>query len=202
MKTEHLILGGLLMYAIARNMEEENAAAIGKYYDTYGIKPRGRVDQHWLTLQINPRAWGVEYHKERFYLDPEAAVKHFGLHSIEFGNWTNQEERQGFMYATLVTLRDIGQITGIKQSRLGMGKKLALAFGARGNGGKAAAFYIPQPYHLINLTKPHGRGTFCHEYGHAVDYYLELGSDGRSLRKQPPTFQKLSAGSGDPGRFT
>lgn len=163
----------------------EDQAAIGKYYDTKYIRPNGRVDRYWHTLDIVPRQWGVEVRKERHFLDPDAAVKHFNLHSIEFGNWLNQQDRQGFMYATLVTLRDIGEITGIKQSRLGMGKKLALAFGARGHGGPAKAFYIPAPYHLINLTKKGGRHSFCHEYGHAIDYYFGGLSGGKSTRKQP-----------------
>lgn len=162
-----------------------NIAGIGKFYDSTKIKPSGRVDRYWSDLNINAQEWGVEKRTEAYYRDPAEAVKHFGLHSIEFGNWLNQEDRIGFMYGTLVTLRDIGQVTGVRQNKLGMGKRLALAFGARGNGGRAAAFYIPAPYHLINLTKTHGRGSFCHEYGHAVDFYFKGASGWQSTRKQP-----------------
>lgn len=160
-------------------------AGIGKFYDSTKIRPSGRVDRYWNDLSINTQNWGVEKRNDQYYFDPIEAVKHFGLYSIEFGNWMNQEDRFGFMYATLVTLRDIGVVTGVRQNKLGMGKQLALSFGARGHGGKAAAFYVPAPYHLINLTKTHGRGTFCHEYGHAVDFYFKGASGWQSTRKQP-----------------
>jgi len=141
-KTLIVIAGLFLLPRLARariGAISPESAALGKYYDTYNIKPNGRVDRHWGVLNIVPRHWGVELRKEKYFIYPTEAVKHFNLHSIEFGNWTNQEERQGFMYATLVTLRDIGEITGIPQSKLGMRKKLALSFGARGNGGNAFA---------------------------------------------------------------
>lgn len=168
-----------------QDVDSGKIAGIGKFYDSTNIRPSGRVDRYWNDLTINAQNWGVEKRNEKFYFEPSAAVEHFGLYSIEFGNWLNQEERFGFMYATLVTLRDIGAVTGVKQSKLGMGKRLALAFGARGNGGRAAAFYIPEPYHLINLTKTNGRGSFCHEYGHAVDFYFKGASGWQSTRKQP-----------------
>jgi len=161
-------------------------AGVGKLTDTRQIRPSSRVDKYWFgKSSIKPQAWGVASYDQVYYREPKDAIAHFNLHSIEFGNWVNEEERFGFMYATLVTLRDIGAVTGVTQPKLGMGKTLALAFGARGHGGSAAAFYIPPPYFLINLTKTNGRGTFVHEFGHAVDFYLGAPSDPRSTRKTP-----------------
>jgi hypothetical protein len=119
------------------------------------------------------------------YYDPKAAIKHFNLYSIEFGNWMSQEDRANFMYATMVSLRDIATVCGVPQRNVGMGGKLAIALGARGNGGNVAAFYIPTPYHLINLTKTNGRGSFCHEFAHAVDWHFKVGTGGISERKKP-----------------
>ncbi len=119
-----------------------------------------------------------------YYSNVSDAINHFGLYSIEFGNWLNQEERLNFLYATLVTLRDMAKVVGLNHSQMGLHKKLSLAFGSRGKGGRTMAFYQPS-VKVINLTKTKGRGTFCHEYGHAVDDLLGWHSGGRSARKQP-----------------
>lgn len=157
---------------------------IGKYYDDVTIRPGSRVDSYWAGLRPSPSKYGVEAVSAGYYSNVSEAISHFGLYSIEFGNWLNQEERLNFMYATLVTLRDMAKVVGLNHSQMGLHKKLSLAFGSRGKGGFAAAFY--QPGHkVINLTKTKGRGTFCHEYGHAVDDSLGWHSGGRSVRKQP-----------------
>lgn len=172
----------------------EGLAGLGKIYDSYKIKPHGRVDDYWdLKYRIDPSSVGVTSRREKFYFDPQEGVKHFRLYGIEFGNWVPQDERGDFMFATLATLADMAKVVGASQPQMGMGGKLHLAFGARGKGGFAAAFYQRHPYHLINLTRPHGRFTFCHEYGHALDAeahfrrYKDIGyiSDGRSIRKTP-----------------
>lgn len=157
---------------------------IGKFYDDVTIRPGSRVDDYWGILKPSPRKYGVEDYRMSYFLKVQDAIKHFRLYSIEFGNWLNQEERLNFMYATLVTLRDMAEVIGCKQEKMGLHKKLSLAFGSRGKGGFVAAFY--QPYNLlINLTKTMGRGSFCHEYGHAVDHHLGWQSGMKSQRKQP-----------------
>ncbi len=162
----------------------KETVGIGKYYDDVTIRPGSRVDDYWGILKPSPRKYGVEEYNAPYYLKVQDAIKHFKLYSIEFGNWLNQDERLNFMYATLVTLRDIAQVIGCKQDGMGFHKKLSLAFGSRGKGGFVAAFY--QPYNvLINLTKTLGRGSFCHEYGHAVDHHLGWHSGAKSQRKQP-----------------
>jgi hypothetical protein len=57
---------------------------------------------------------------------------------------------------------------------MGLRQRLQLAFGARGKGGFAAAFYQGSPRAVINLTKTMGKGTFAHEFGHALDEHLHL----------------------------
>lgn len=175
-------MGAAALYALTRS-----AANVGKLYDSEYIRPNGRIDRYWGgdTAVIRPSRYGVESYDLKQYYDPKAAIKHFNLYSIEFGNWMSQEDRANFMYATLVSLRDIATVAGVPQRAVGMGGKLAIALGARGNGGPAVAFYIPQPYHLINLTKTGGRGSFCHEFAHAVDWHFKIASGGRSNRKQP-----------------
>ena len=168
-------------------------SGIGKSYDhgTPDIRPQSRVDQYW---QKNRRkivqeviSTGVDFEAGSDYYNPIWVKEKFHLHSIEFGNWMNQADRKAFLYATAVTMRDIAKVLRQPMGNIGMKKYLALAFGSRGNGGRAAAFYIPLPYHLINLTKHAGKGTFVHEWGHAVDFWLGKASGGRSLRRQPQT---------------
>lgn len=157
---------------------------IGKYYDDDKIQPGSRVDQYWAGLSPSPGNYGVEPAQGKHYTSVPDAIQNFNLYSIEFGNWLNQSERLNFMYATMATLRDMAKVIGTTQKGMGLGKKLSIAFGSRGKGGFAAAFYQGQ-YSLINLTKTQGRGTFCHEYGHAVDDLLGWKSEYRSVRKQP-----------------
>lgn len=161
-----------------------STVGIGKYYDDVTIKPGSRVDDYWGNLSPSPSSYGVEDVSGSHFTNVAQAIKQFGLYSIEFGNWLNQEERLNFMYSTLVTLRDMAKVVGAKQSEMGLRKKLSIAFGSRGKGGRAAAFY-QSGYQVINLTKTKGRGTFCHEYAHAVDDFLGQHSGWRSTRKQP-----------------
>lgn len=162
----------------------KEAAGIGKYYDDVTIKPGSRVDDYWQGLAPDPKWCGVEPLKGKQFTVVPDAIKNFGLYSIEFGNWLNQAYRLNFMYSTLVTMRDMAEVLGVRQDKMGLGKKLSLAFGSRGKGGFAAAFY-QSAYSVINLTKTNGRGTFCHEYGHAVDDKLGWPSGWRSTRFQP-----------------
>ena len=160
------------------------AAGIGKYYDDDKIKPGSRVDAYWRGLDVQYKKMGVPDIAGTHYRSVPDAIAHFKLYSIEFGNWMNQQDRLNFMYGSLVTLRDMAAVTGIRQEKMGLNKTLSIALGARGKGGFAAAFYQSN-YKVINLTKTQGIGTLVHEFAHAVDFYLGLHSGGRSIRKQP-----------------
>lgn len=181
MKTNELLLvAGLTLFLFRRN----STSAIGKYYDDDKIKPGSRVDQYWGNIEVDAKKLGVESMQGKQYINVPDAIAHFNLYSIEFGNWLNQSERLGFMYASMVTLRDMAAVVGIRQDQMGLKKTLSLAFGSRGRGGRAAAFYQPR-YQVINLTKTMGPGTLCHEYAHAIDFYLGRHSGWVSTRKQP-----------------
>lgn len=164
------------------SQNEVRLFGIGKIYDDVKIKPGSRVDRYWQGLTVELKKVGVEAYKEKYYRDASAAIEHFNLYSIEFGNWMNQQDRINFMYGSLVTLRDMATVLGVSHQRMGIHGKLSLALGARGMGGRAAAFYQPGVA-VINLTKPAGKGSLIHEYGHAVDYLNGVLSDGRSRRK-------------------
>lgn len=175
-------IGVLLARAIQQS-------AIGKIYDTYPIKPGGRVDLAWANRVITPRKYLGEHRTDLInYVDPDKVVRQFNLHSIEFGNWMNQEDRLNFLVATAASLADMASIFGVAHNRIGFKKDLSITLGARGKGGRAAGFFVPS-YMVINLTKPHGHSEVLgHEYGHAIDYVLAgkkgYASGGRSTRKE------------------
>lgn len=150
---------------------------IGKLYDSSytTLRPNAVIDDYWNDLKIKPsQVIGRDFKAQTRHKDPKAALDHYDLHSIEFGNWMNQEDRARFLFGVTSSMDDMAKVIGISQNEIGHGKELAIALGARGRGGRAAAFYIPLPYHLINMTKPWGPGYFVHEYGHAIDFWAML----------------------------
>lgn len=177
MKDIHIlaIAAGALLLA-----SKKKPANVGKLYDTDGGRPGGRVDEYWEDQLLSPNMnlVGRKVALKKHLVDPKAAVDHFGLHGIEFGNWMTQEDRMDFLFATMVTLADMAQALNIPQGKMGLTQKLQIALGARGKGGKAAAFYHPA-YYLINLTKTAGAGTFAHEFGHALDEHLFIRETGK-----------------------
>lgn len=179
-------LGAGVAIAVAR------AAAfpsIGKIYDTYPIKPGNLVDKAWARQSITDRKYmGSSRPEVMNYIEPSKVVSQFNLHSIEFGNWMNQEDRLNYLVAAGVSMADMAKIFGVAQSRIGFDENLSLGLGARGRGGRAAGFFVPGLM-VINLTKPHGHTeVFGHEYGHAIDWVLAgkkgYASGGRSTRKE------------------
>lgn len=158
---------------------QSSGSTVGKLYDSYGERTGGRVDRYWGEIVPKKSYLGREADLRGYYLDPHKAIEHFNLHGIEFGNWMNQEDRVNFMYATLVSLADIAKVLNVPQSAMGLNQRLQLAFGARGKGGFAAAFYMPSPTAVINLTKTMGKGTFAHEFGHALDEHARLIETGK-----------------------
>lgn len=186
---DRIILIGVaagLGYALSRTPD---VSFIGKIYDTYPIKPGNLVDKAWARQTITDRKYMGSSRPEVInFIDPSKVVNQFKLHSIEFGNWMNQEDRINYLVAAGVSMADMAKIFGVAQSRIGFNKNLSLGLGARGRGGRAAGFFVPG-YMVINLTKPHGHTeVFGHEYGHAIDWVLGgkkgYASGGRSTRKE------------------
>lgn len=188
-------------YTLPQQQTGQGSGAVGKLLDSYTPRGGGRVDDFWGNLKPSKRLLGREVTPQPYFVDPEKAVNYFGLKGIEFGNWMNQQERLDFMFATLVTMSDMARVMNVAANKMGLKQKLQLAFGARGNGGAAAAFYSPF-FYLINLTKTNGQYSFAHEFGHALDADLHLriyGKDGMisggsstSRQVYPEAFDKNS----------
>lgn len=101
---------------------------------------------------------------------PEMFTDAFGFRGVQFGNWTNDADRQAALNQAYDALMDMAHILGLKPRSLSLDGELGLAFGARGNG-QAAAHYEPTEV-VINLTKTQGAGSLAHEWWHAVDNFL------------------------------
>ena len=95
----------------------------------------------------------------------------FKFRGGEFGNWLNNNERQDVLNHGYNAFCDLAKALNISNDSVSLGKELAIAFGARGVG-RALAHYEPARK-VINLTKMKGAGALAHEWGHALDYYLQ-----------------------------
>lgn len=106
---------------------------------------------------------------------PEHFLKELEIRGGQFGNWTNQNDRQTNMNMAYDAFRDIAVALGIADRDVSLGGELAIAWGARGQG-RAVAHYEPFE-NVINLTKMKGAGSLAHEWGHALDSYLAENGD-------------------------
>lgn len=102
----------------------------------------------------------------------EDLLEHFGFRAIEHGLWTDQKERQQVLNMAYDSFCDLAEALRLPPKELSLGGELALAFGARGTGGKNAALAHFEPTRfVINLTRMHGAGSLAHEWFHAFDWY-------------------------------
>jgi len=103
----------------------------------------------------------------------------FNFRGGEFGNWQSGKDGQTSLNHAYDALHDLADVLGVPPKAVSLNGDLAIAFGARGTGGKdaARAHYEPEK-RVINLTKMSGAGTLAHEWLHALDHYLakEAGS--------------------------
>lgn len=161
-----------------------------KINDTPGVSYGGRVDDYWKMNGIkkrylafrNPTPVIPKEFTGDDYLNQNKILNKYKIKGFEYGKWTSNEDRFNFLIGFIVSLEDLHKVLGI--ANIGMNKTIGVAYGARGKGGRAAAHFEPHTF-MINLTKPHGMGTFAHEYGHALDYFfgtfIDQDKDNRSL---------------------
>lgn len=101
---------------------------------------------------------------------PERFIEDFGFRGVEFGNWLPDSERQQVLNAAYDACADLADALGMERRDLSLGGTLAVAFGARGQGG-APAHYEPGR-RVLNMTRIRGAGLLAHEFGHALDHWL------------------------------
>lgn len=143
--------------------------------------PQGRQEAYWnhhepnISQSVAKRLTGdATLKKAPYYYAPEKFKEHFNLRSVEFGNWMSVTNREQWLYGAASAMSLLAQITPLTHEQLGLGGRLSMAFGARGQGG-FAAHYEHTPYCIINLTKTSGgSGVLVHEWGHAIDNVISI----------------------------
>ncbi len=101
---------------------------------------------------------------------PEEFGKTFCFRGVQFGNWTNDADRQAALNSTYDALMDLAEVTGISPKAISLNGELGIAFGARGTGNANA--HYERDNVVINLTKTRGAGSLAHEWWHALDSYF------------------------------
>ncbi len=94
----------------------------------------------------------------------------FGFRGVQFGNWTNQNDRQAALNNAFDAFMDLSMVLDVSPRALSLNGELGIAFGSRGTGG-VNAHYEPGEI-VINLTKTRGAGSLAHEWWHALDNYF------------------------------
>lgn len=97
----------------------------------------------------------------------EDFLKDFGIRGGEFGNWMSEKDAQASLNMAYEAFCDFADVLGIPLSSVSFCGRLAIAFGARGQG-SAVAHYDPLR-EVINITKMKGAGSLGHEMFHALD---------------------------------
>lgn len=97
-----------------------------------------------------------------------------GFRAGEFGNWQTNKDGQTSLNHAYDALHDMADLLGFESPRdVSLDGKLAIAFGARGTGGKhAARAHYERDKRVMNLTKMAGAGSLAHEWAHALDHHI------------------------------
>lgn len=132
-----------------------------------------------LTPLETVRSEGYDY-RHGVQATPEMLLD-LGFRGGEFGNWTNQKERQLNLDHCYDSINNMAMALGITPEQLLCPKgaetePLAIAFGSRGVAYSAAHYESMR--HVINLTKMHGAGSLAHELGHYIDNYISIMTGG------------------------
>lgn len=109
-------------------------------------------------------------HRQGRNISGEDYLKTFGFKGGEFGNWTNQKDRQISLNYGYDALLDLACLLKCDPQSLSLNNSLSIAFGSRGVA-NSRAHYEPLRK-VINLTKINGAGSLAHEFFHALDDHL------------------------------
>lgn len=121
-------------------------------------------------------------HRNGVSVTGEDFIKTFGFSGVEYGNWTNQTEREKHLNFAFDSMMDFADRMGWEPMTLSLGGRLGLCIGSRGRGGANPATAHFEPANMaINLTRMRGDGSLAHEYFHAVaSHYGRLASGGQN----------------------
>ena len=177
-----VVKGGFKTADEARQYMASHAAEIIEHkfprYETYAYLDRVQRD-------------GPE-HKTAGDVTPDDFQKAFNFRGGEFGNWQSGKDGVTSLNHAYDALHDLSDAIGLPPKSVSLNGDLAIAFGARGTGGKdaARAHYEPDA-RVMNLTKLKGAGSLAHEWAHAIDHHLEKDSGGHFAVSSPSYKSKV-----------
>lgn len=96
----------------------------------------------------------------------------FDLREVQSGNWVLDDPNSAKFHveACAGAFADLADLLEVDDAKVSFNGRLAMAFGARGKGGKGAAAAHYEPVQrVINMTKMAGAGSLAHEWFHMVD---------------------------------
>ena len=148
----------------------------GKYFYEHEDEYRALLDEYksqirkapYFSLDVTPRK-GKDYRNGKD-VEPEQFSETFGFRGVQFGNWTNNADRQAALNEAYDSFMDLADVLGLSPRAMSLGGELGLAFGARGTGSALAHYELNEV--VINLTKTRGAGSLAHEWWHALDNYF------------------------------
>ena len=160
--------------------QEEAEAALVRYVDENNLINAGAGKKQLHPMLQRPdlaelkHEWPHDYRKGN-HLDGPTLMKTFGFRGGEFGLWADHTHRQSSLDMSYEGLSVMAEVLHIPRLAISLGGELAIAYGARGNGGRgrftAAAHFEPLR-NVINVTKTKGDGSLSHEWAHALDDYV------------------------------
>ena len=162
-----------LPYSLANGFSTRKEAVA--YIEKHRVEWNAKIDdinrrrKDFVFLNGSSERVGEDYRKGED-ITAEQFREQFGFRGVQFGNWTNQKDRQAALNNAFDSFMDLAKILGISPRAVSLNGELGIAFGARGGGG-AKAHYEREEV-VINLTKTMGAGSLAHEWWHALDNYF------------------------------
>ena len=162
-----------LPYSLANGFSTRKEAVA--YIEKHRVEWDAKIDdinrrrKDFVFLNGSSERVGEDYRKGED-ITAEQFREQFGFRGVQFGNWTNQKDRQAALNNAFDSFMDLAKILGIFPKAVSLNGELGIAFGARGGGG-AKAHYEREEV-VINLTKTMGAGSLAHEWWHALDNYF------------------------------
>lgn len=138
---------------------------------------REEVVIRWKTLRREFRSENSEPRvgpqRREGDVTPARFTEAFGFRGVQFGSSVPLSRRQVDLNNAFDAFMDLAETLGIPPKAVSLDGSLALAFGARGSGGRnAAAAHYETDAVVINLTKRNGPGSLAHEWFHSLDNYF------------------------------
>jgi|GEM_PF-3257795 len=107
-------------------------------------------------------------HRKGVSVTSEDFLRTFGFSGVEYGNWTNQKEREKHLNFSYDSMMDFAGQMRWEPMALSLGGRLGLCIGSRGQGGSGAVAHFEPANYAMNLTRMSGDGSLAHEYFHAL----------------------------------